>query len=105
MPNRVPRRWCCDDVAQHRQQLAQRFVVAGREQVAIDRVEEPQRRVGGVIQPLALALGKHVRDEPVAHVVRERAQDVAGLAEPVACASVSPSRLIIVSRPQSVNQW
>ena len=48
-------------------------------EVAVERMEEPERRVGGVVQALVLALGKHVGDEPVAHVMGERAQDLAGL--------------------------
>ena len=40
-----------DDVAQLRQQLAQRVAIAGRREIAVDGVEEPQRRVGGVVQP------------------------------------------------------
>ena len=79
-------------------------VVAGGLEVAVDRVEEPERGVGRVVEALVLALGEHVGDQAVAHVVREGAQDVAGLAR-AAGDSVSPSRLIIVSRPQSVNQW
>ena len=46
----------------------------------MDGVEEPQGGVGGVIEPLLGAFRKHVRDEAVANVVAERAQDVAGLA-------------------------
>ena len=71
--------------------------------VARQRVEEPQRRVGRVVQALALALREQVRDQAVADVMRERAEDVAGLA-------VAPGdqrqalEAIIVSRPQSVNQ-
>ena len=68
-----------DDVAQHRQQLDQRPPIVGHAQVAIERVEEPQRRVGGVIEALVRAFGEHVRDEAVADVVREHAQDRAGL--------------------------
>ena len=48
-------------------------------QVTTERVEKPEGRVGGVIKPFLLAVGKHVRDQSVADVMRERAQDVAGL--------------------------
>ena len=79
------------------------IAVAGRAQVAVDRVEEPERGVGRVVEALVLAFREHVRDQAVAHVMGERAQDVAaprrgGRSER------QPSRLIIVSRPQSVNQ-
>jgi hypothetical protein len=46
----------------------------------MDRVEEPERRVGGVVQPLLGSLGEHVRNEAIAHVVAERAQDVSRFA-------------------------
>ncbi len=48
----------------------------------MDGVEEPERRVRRVVQPLLRSLGKHVRDQAVAHVVAERPQDVARLALP-----------------------
>ena len=41
-------------------------------------MEEPKSCVGGVIEPLTLSLGKHVRDEPVLQVLREGSQDVSG---------------------------
>ena len=89
---------------QLRQQQPQRVAIAGQREIAVDGVEEPERRVGRVIEARVLAFREHIRDEAVAHVVGERAQDAAGLGgAPVT--SVSPSRLIIVSRPQSVNQW
>ena len=43
-------------------------------------MEVPQRRVDRVIQRLALAFGKQVRQQAVAHVVRKRTQDRAGFA-------------------------
>ena len=46
----------------------------------MDRVEEPQRRVGRVVQPLLRAFREHVRNQAVAHVMAERAQDVSRLA-------------------------
>ena len=42
-----------DDVEQLRQQHAQRLAIVRRVDVAPDGVEEPQRRVGRVIQPFA----------------------------------------------------
>ncbi len=43
--------------------------------VAADGMEEPQRRVGRVVQALALAVREHVGDQPVARVLRERPKD------------------------------
>ena len=93
-----------DDVAQlGQQQLAACARSSVYVEVAVERVEEPERGVGGVIQALASRLPGTVGDQAVADVMGEGAQDVAGLAwRPVV--RVSPSRLIIVSRPQSVNQ-
>ena len=70
-----------DDVEQLREQQPQRFAIVGRFDVAPDGVEEPERCVGRVIQPFVVALGEHIRDQPVADVRGECAQDVAGLAE------------------------
>ena len=61
---------------------SQREPIAGHCQVAIERVEEPERRVGGVVERRPLAFGKQVGDQPVADVVGERAEDVAGLGVP-----------------------
>ena len=54
-----------------------------RFEITAERVEKPERRVGRVIKPFLLAIGKHVRDQSVADVMREGAQDVSGL-EPTA---------------------
>ena len=51
-----------------------RFVAASPD-VRLDRVKEPQRRVRGVIESFVAPVGKHVRDETVANVVRERPQN------------------------------
>ncbi len=93
-----------DDVAKHRQQKPQRVLVAGRFQVTLDGVEVPERRVGRVIQTFALPLGKQIGNQPVANVAGEGPQDVASLGRAGRSPGSSPSRLIIVSRPQSVNQ-
>ena len=66
-----------DDVDQDREQKFERGAIVFAFQITIERVEKPKRRVGGVIQALGLPIGKHVRDQTVAHVMRERAQDVA----------------------------
>ena len=52
---------------------------SGGLEVAVDRVEEPEGGVGGVVEALLLALGEHVGDQAVADVVGEGAEDVAGL--------------------------
>ena len=56
--------------------------VACRFDVAIQGVKEPQRGVGGVVQAFVLALGKQVRDQPVADVMRKGAQNPARFGEP-----------------------
>ena len=75
MPNRVPTRWCSHDLDELRQKRVQQRTVARRRDIAIERVEEPQRGVGRVIQAVALALRKQVRQQAVANAARERAQD------------------------------
>ena len=42
-------------------------------------MEEPQRRICRVVQTFTRAVGKHVGDQPVAHVMAERAEDVTSL--------------------------
>ena len=64
------------------QQLAHERSIAGVPLVAIDRVEEPERGVGRVIQAFPLAFGKEVRDEPVADVEGKGAEDRARLGMP-----------------------
>ena len=44
-----------DDVDQGWQQKFERGAIVGAFEIAIERVEKPQRRVGGVIQALVLA--------------------------------------------------
>ena len=68
-------------------------------------MEEPERGVGGVVEALLLAFREQVGDQAVADVVGEGAQDASRASPWRPVGSVSPSRLIIVSRPQSVNQW
>ena len=68
-----------DDVQQLRQEQLEGGPVAGDLEVAVDGVEEPERRVGGVVEAFLLALGEHVGDEAVADVMGEGAQDPAGL--------------------------
>ena len=67
------------DVDQDRQEEPQGDAVLRFLQVTPERVKEPERRVRRVIKPFLLAVGKHVRDQSVANVMRERAQDVARL--------------------------
>ena len=66
-----------DDVDQAGDQGVECGAVVRGLDVAVDRVEEPERRVGRVVQALLLALGEHVGDQAVLNVVGERAEDVA----------------------------
>ena len=75
MPKRVPRTWWSTMSRRTGSRMRSVSRVAGGGDVAADGVEEPERRVGGVIQALALAVRKHVGDQPVAHVAREGPQD------------------------------
>ena len=69
--------------APHRgQHLLEQHPIAGHLRVALERMKEPERGVRGVIQPLIAAVGEHVRNEAVAYVLRERAQDETRLAVP-----------------------
>ena len=48
----------------------------------MQRVEEPERRVGGVVEALTASFREHVRDQPVAYVMGEGAQDPPRLDRP-----------------------
>src|SRR5256885_1257262 len=67
------------DVDQTRQQELQRLAVMRDLDVAVDRVEEPERGIGGVVEALRLAFGKMVWYQAVADVLRKRPQNVARL--------------------------
>ena len=56
-----------DDIDELRQQRVEQRAVARRREITIERVEQPQRRVGRVVQAVAIALGKQVRHEAVAN--------------------------------------
>ncbi len=64
-----------DDFLERRIQHRLGQPIARRSDVAIEGVEEPERRVGRVIQTVDAAFREQVRNESVAHVMRERAQD------------------------------
>jgi hypothetical protein len=70
------------DVDEDRQQRGQRRAIVGGGQVSVQRLEEPQRGIGGVVEPFGLAFGEEIGNEPVAHVVAERPEDLAGLIVP-----------------------
>ena len=92
-----------DDVDQLRQHLAEQNTVAGRLEVAVEGVKEPQGGIGGVIDALALVLREQIGIRPSrTWAAKLRRMPRASSCRPVT--SVSPSGLIIVSRPQSVNQ-
>src|ERR1043165_4664247 len=59
----------------------ERDAVVGRPKIAVERVEEPERRVGSVVEALVRAVGEHVGDEAVAYVLAEGSENPAGLAE------------------------
>ena len=46
-------------------------------QILVQRMEEPERRIGRMIEPIRFSFGEHVRDEPVPNVVRKGTEDVA----------------------------
>ena len=58
-----------------RDEQLQGRAVAGGFHVTIERVEEPERRIGGVVEAVALALGKEIRDQAIADVMTEGAKD------------------------------
>ena len=64
-----------DDVLELRVQQRERQPIARALDVAIDGVEEPQRRIGRVVQPFLPPFRKHVGNQTVSNVVGERAQD------------------------------
>jgi len=68
-----------DDLAEGRQEELEGGAVVRGAQVAVEGVEEPEGSVGGVVEPLVLALGEHVRDQAVLDVAREHPEDRAGL--------------------------
>src|SRR5690606_18441264 len=63
-----------DDLLQRRKNHLQRRLVLRRFEVAIQRVEEPERGIGGVIDTFILPIRKVVRNEPVFHVMSESAK-------------------------------
>src|SRR5262249_7935886 len=60
------------DLRQLRPERIDRRLVARRLEVAIDGVKEPERRVCRVVEALVAAVGEHVGDEAVSHVLTER---------------------------------
>ena len=70
------------DVAQDRKHLRQCRLVRNAREIARQRVEEPHRRVGGMVETLGIAFREHVRDQPALHVIGEGAQDPLGFPVP-----------------------
>ena len=70
-----------DDVGELRQNLNQCRAIASQLDVAVERVEEPQRGVGGVIKPLVLSFRKHVRNESVTDVMSKGSENPTGFGE------------------------
>ena len=54
-------------------------------QIAVDGVKEPERRIGGMIQPLFLSLREHVGDQAIADVMCKRAKNVGSFHIPAGC--------------------
>ena len=73
------------DVLQDRQKECQGSLVLAVPDIAVQRVKEPQRRIGRVVEALILSFREQVRDQAVAHIVSEGAQDPA-------CLDRSPGR-------------
>ena len=67
-----------DDVDQNWEQKSKRNAIVCLFEIAIERVEEPERRVSGIISPFFLLIGKHVWNQTVPDVMRERPKDVTG---------------------------
>ena len=68
-----------DDRLQRRQRPNECATIVGHVDVAMQRVEEPERRIGRVIESLIAPVGEHVRDQAVANVMLERPEDESGL--------------------------
>src|SRR5690242_7552729 len=58
-----------DNVEQRWQKQTQGDEILGVSKIAVQGVEKPQRGIGGVVQALAFALGKHVGDQAIASIV------------------------------------
>ena len=69
------------DSGEDGQEIRDQLTVTGMSQIGFGGVKEPQRRVGGVVQPLAALLGEQVRDQALVHVLREHVQDEARFVE------------------------
>ena len=67
------------DVDQDRQKKLQRGVIGSALKVAAESVKEPKCCVRGIVSAFLGAVGKHVRNQTVADVMGEGAQDVTGL--------------------------
>src|SRR5690349_8175506 len=65
-----------DDVAKLWKEDAKGRAIIGVLNVFVDRVEEPESRVGGVVKAVVFAFRKHVGDKAVANVVGKSTQDI-----------------------------
>src|SRR6185295_13977131 len=68
-----------NNVEQLREHEPDRDLIPGYVEIAIQSMEEPQSGIGGMIQALLFPLGKQVGNETVTYIVRERAENIAGL--------------------------
>ncbi len=64
-----------DDRLQHRVERTNDIRVPDDMLVAVDRVEIPERCIDCMVERLALAFRKQVRQQPALHVLRKRAQN------------------------------
>ena len=80
------------DVREDWQKELQGRLVPAMLDIAVQRVKEPQRRIGGVIEALVLSFRKQVRNESVAYVVSKGPQDPARLDRSPGCQSDSRER-------------
>lgn len=71
-----------DNIFQEREQQPKGRRVVRVIDVALERVKEPQRRVGCMAKPLILAFGKQIGDKAIACVMGKGAQDGTGFADP-----------------------
>ena len=66
-----------DDFIERRQKIAQRVTVVRDGHVAVDRVKEPERRIGGVVETFLTAFREQVRNQAVTKVAGEGQEDAA----------------------------
>src|SRR5262245_12116988 len=66
-----------DNIEQLREHEPERVRISSYVEIAIQSMEEPQSGIGRMIQALLFSLGEQVRNETIAYIVRERAENIA----------------------------